>query len=139
MWGNRTFSIIKPGIVERNSVGEVLHAVEEKGFRIVAIKKIMLTKEQAQAFYGVHEGKEFYERLVKYMTSGPVMPMILEKENAVVDFRELIGSTSPELAKEGTIRKRFATSVTKNAIHGSDSDENAEIESAFFFSNLERF
>lgn len=139
MKGTQTFSIIKPNVVLKNKVGEVLSMMEKAGFRIVALKKTKLTKETAGEFYEVHRGKEFFERLINFMVSGPIYVMVLEKENAVTDFRTLVGSTNPEEADEGTIRKAFADDKTANAVHGSDSDENAKTEAAFFFSNVERF
>ena len=111
--------------------------IEKEGFEIVGIKKTHLTEKQAESFYKVHKGKPFYEKLVKFMTSGAVVALALKKENAVSDFRSLIGSTNPENAEEGTIRKKYAKSVTVNAVHGSDSNENALLESSFFFSKLD--
>jgi len=113
--------------------------VTNEGFRVIAIKMTHLDKEQAKAFYSVHEGKAFFEPLVDFMTSGPIVAMILKKENAVEDYRKLMGNTDPAKAAEGTIRKLYATNITMNAVHGSDSDENAAIESGFFFSELEIF
>ncbi len=139
MVGNRTLTMIKPRVVEEGKTGEIIQLIEENGFKIVAMKKILLTRGQAAAFYEIHEGKPFFEDLIDFMTSGPIVPMILEKDNAVLNFRELIGATDPIKAEEGTIRKKYAHSVTQNAVHGSDSDENALIESNFFFSKLERF
>ena len=136
---NRTFSMIKPDAVEANNAGAIFKILEEKGFRIIALKKTQLTKERAGEFYAVHAERPFYNDLCAYMSSGPIMPFILEKDNAVADFREVIGATNPADAAEGTIRKLFAKSIEANAIHGSDSDENAEIESSFFFSNTEMY
>ena len=136
---NRTFSMIKPTAVDSNNIGAIFKMIEEKGFRIVAIKKIKLTKEKAGEFYAVHSKRPFYNDLCTYMSSGYIIPFIVEKDNAVADFRELIGSTNPSEAAEGTVRKLFATSLQANAIHGSDSDENAAIESSFFFSQTEMF
>jgi nucleoside-diphosphate kinase len=130
---NRTFTMIKPDAVLDGFTGPIIQQIEEAGFRIVAIKKVHLTPEEAGKFYEVHKDRPFYGELCEYMSSNPIIPMILEKENAVVDFRELIGATDPAKAAEGTIRKRFARSLSSNAIHGSDSDENAAIEGAFFF------
>jgi nucleoside-diphosphate kinase len=130
---NRTFTMIKPDAVLDGFTGPIIQQIEEAGFRIVAIKKVHLTPEEAGKFYEVHKERPFYGELCEYMSSNPIIPMILEKENAVVDFRELIGATDPAKAAEGTIRKRFARSLSSNAIHGSDSDENAAIEGAFFF------
>ncbi|MBP5365451.1 MAG: nucleoside-diphosphate kinase [Bacteroidales bacterium] len=137
MSGNKTFSMIKPGAVHNKHIGHILSKIEEAGFTIAAIKTLKLSKEEAAAFYEVHKGKPFYEELIEFMSSGPIIAMILLKENAVADFRALIGATDPQQAAEGTIRKLFATSKTANAVHGSDSDENAEKESAFFFSRQE--
>ncbi|MFD3276446.1 nucleoside-diphosphate kinase [Aquirufa echingensis] len=132
---NRTFTMIKPDAVLDGFTGPIIQQIEEAGFRIVAIKKVHLTPEEAGKFYEVHKDRPFYGELCEYMSSNPIIPMILEKENAVSDFRELIGATDPAKAAEGTIRKRFARSLSSNAIHGSDSDENAAIEGAFFFPN----
>jgi nucleoside-diphosphate kinase len=139
MAGNRTFTMIKPDAVEKNYIGAILEKINAAGFRIVAMKYTKLTAEQAGAFYAVHKERPFYGELVEYMTSGPIVAAILEKENAVADFRKLIGATNPAEAEEGTIRKLYAESIAANAIHGSDSDENAEIEGNFFFSQIERF
>lgn len=127
--------MIKPDAVIDGFTGPIIQQIEEAGYRIVAIKKVHLTPEEAGKFYEVHKERPFYGELCEYMSSNPIIPMILEKENAVADFRELIGSTDPAKAAEGTIRKRFARSLSSNAIHGSDSDENAAIEGAFFFPN----
>ncbi|MDT8887734.1 nucleoside-diphosphate kinase [Aquirufa regiilacus] len=132
---NRTFTMIKPDAVIDGFTGPIIQQIEEAGYRIVAIKKVHLTPEEAGKFYEVHKERPFYGELCEYMSSNPIIPMILEKENAVADFRELIGATDPAKAAEGTIRKRFARSLSSNAIHGSDSDENAAIEGAFFFPN----
>lgn len=131
--------MIKPDAVQDNHIGEIIQMIEAAGFRIVAMKKTRLTAERAGAFYAVHKERPFYGDLVKYMSSGPIVAMILEKENAVADFRKLIGATNPEQAEEGTIRKKFAKSMEANAVHGSDSDENAQIEGDFFFSADEQF
>lgn len=136
---NRTFTMIKPDAVSAGHTGSITQLIEEAGFRIVAIKKTQLTPERAGEFYAVHRERGFYQDLCAYMSSGAIVPMILEKENAVADFRTLIGATDPAKAAEGTIRKRFATSIEANAIHGSDSDENAAIEGAFFFAQLEQY
>ena len=127
--------MIKPDAVIDGFTGPIIQQIEEAGFRIVAIKKVHLTPEEAGKFYEVHKDRPFYGELCEYMSSNPIIPMILEKENAVSDFRELIGATDPAKAAEGTIRKRFARSLSSNAIHGSDSDDNAAIEGAFFFPN----
>ena len=136
---NITFTMIKPEAVEAGNTGAILNRMEEAGFRILALKKVHLTAERAGLFYEVHKERPFYGELVEYMSGGPIIAAILEKENAVADFRTLIGSTNPEEADEGTIRKEFATSLAMNAVHGSDSDENANIEANFHFSEEERF
>ena len=137
--GNITLTMIKPEAVAANNIGGILDMIEKGGFRIVAMKKVLLSKERAEAFYAVHKERPFYGELVDYMCGGPIIAAILEKDNAVADFRTLIGATNPLEAAEGTIRKKYATSLGENAIHGSDSDENAEIEAAFHFSQEERF
>ncbi|MCS6973498.1 MAG: nucleoside-diphosphate kinase [Cyclobacteriaceae bacterium] len=139
MAGNRTFTMIKPDAVSAGHTGAIIKMIEEAGFRIVAMKKTQLTKERAGQFYAIHKERPFYNDLCNYMSSGPIVPMILEKENAVEDFRKLIGATDPQKAAPGTIRNLFAKSIEANAIHGSDSDANAEIESNFFFSRTEQF
>ena len=136
---NITFTMIKPEAVESGNTGAILNRMEEAGYRISALKKVHLTAERAGLFYEVHKERPFYGELVEYMSGGPIIAAILEKENAVADFRTLIGSTNPEEADEGTIRKEFATSLAMNAVHGSDSDENANIEANFHFSEEERF
>jgi nucleoside-diphosphate kinase len=139
MAGNITLMMIKPQAVERNNTGAILARINDRGFRIVAMKYLKLTVDQAQQFYLVHKEKPFYNSLVRSMSSGPIVAAILEKENAVEAYRELIGSTDPAKAGPGTIRKLYGTSIEANAVHGSDSDANAIIESDFFFSRLERF
>lgn len=139
MSDNQTFTMIKPETVSNNNIGPVLKMINDAGFVIKAMKITHLTKQQASEFYAVHSGKSFFEDLTSFMSSGPIVAAILEKENAVDDFRELIGSTDPAKAAEGTIRKIYAESMSRNAVHGSDSDENAVIESDFFFSKMERF
>ncbi|TDB68772.1 nucleoside-diphosphate kinase [Arundinibacter roseus] len=139
MSGNKTFTMIKPDAVADGHSGAIIKMIEEAGFRIVSMKKTVLTPERAGQFYEVHKERPFYADLCKYMSSGPIVPMILEKENAVADFRTLIGATNPANAEEGTIRKLYARSIEANAIHGSDSDENAAIEGNFFFSATEQF
>lgn len=139
MAGNRTLTMIKPDAVGAGNSGAIIKMIEEAGFRIVAMKLTMLTMEKAGEFYAVHKERPFYNDLCQYMTSGVIIPMILEKDNAVEDFRKLIGATDPTKAEDGTIRKLFAKSIEANAIHGSDSDENAKIEGDFFFSNLEKY
>ncbi|WP_181304663.1 nucleoside-diphosphate kinase [Rufibacter sp. XAAS-G3-1] len=139
MAGNVTFTMIKPDAVQDNHIGGITKMMEEAGFRVVALKKTRLTEERAGQFYEVHKERPFYGDLVKYMSSGPIVAMILEKDNAVLDFRTLIGATNPAQAEEGTIRKIYAKSMEANAVHGSDSDENAQIEGNFFFTADERF
>jgi len=139
MAGKITFTMIKPSAFKSNYTGAILKMINEAGFVIKAMKVTHLSKEQAGAFYGIHKGKPFYESLVDFMSSGPIVAAMLEKENAVDDFRTLIGATNPENAAEGTIRKLYAVSLQQNAVHGSDSDENAKIEADFFFSKLEQF
>ena len=129
--------MIKPEAVEAGYTGAILNKIEKSGFRIVSLKKVILSKERAGKFYEVHKERPFYGELVEYMSSGPIIAAILEKDNAVVDFRELIGATDPSEAKEGTIRHEFAESKGKNAVHGSDSNENALKEINFFFSGTE--
>lgn len=136
---NRTFTMIKPDAVENGHTGAILEKINAAGFRIVALKKTQMTKNDAEAFYAVHNERPFFGELVEFMTRGPIVSAILEKENAVEDFRTLIGATNPAEAAEGTIRKMFATSIGENAVHGSDSDENAAIEGAFHFSGREMF
>ena len=133
----RTFSILKPDATERNLTGAINAMFESNGFRIVAQKRVQLSRHQAEQFYIVHKERPFYGELVDYMTSGPIVAAILVKDNAVEDFRTLIGATDPQKAAEGTIRRMFATSIAANAVHGSDSDENALIEGAFYFSTRE--
>lgn len=131
--------MLKPDAVGASNSGAIIKLIEEAGFRVVAIKKTLLTPERAGEFYAVHKERPFYKDLCKYMSSGPIIPMILEKENAVEDFRKLIGATDPAKAAPGTIRNLFAKSIEANAIHGSDSDDNATLEGNFFFSGLEKF
>ena len=139
MAGKRTFTMIKPEAVENGNIGGILARINEAGFRIVALKKTMLSKAEAGQFYAVHAERPFYGELVDYMSSGAIVAAVLEKDNAVLDFRTLIGATDPTEAAEGTIRKMFAESKAKNAVHGSDSDENAEIEGKFHFAANEIF
>lgn len=136
---NRTFTMIKPDAVRNGHIGNILQMICKAGFRIVAMKYIFISLEQAKQFYAVHSARPFYGELTEFMSSGPIVAAILEKDNAVADFRTLIGATNPAEAAEGTIRKMYATSLGENAVHGSDSDENAQIEGNFFFSGLERF
>jgi nucleoside-diphosphate kinase len=131
--------MIKPCAVKNNLIGPILKMINGNGFRIKAMIMTQLTRERAEAFYGIHNGKPFFDGLVDFMSSGPIIAAILEKENAIADFRDLIGNTNPEKAAEGTIRKLYAESLTANAIHGADSDENALREGSFFFSEIEQF
>jgi len=133
MSGNRTFTMLKPDTVESNNIGNVTQMITDAGFVIKAMKLTQLSKDQAKEFYSVHKERPFYGELVEYMTSGPIVAAVLEKDNAVEDFRNLIGSTDPSEAKDGTIRKKYAESKGRNAVHGSDSDENAQIEADFHF------
>ena len=135
---NRTFTMIKPDAFSKGHSGAIIDKITKSGFRIVALKLTRLAKEKAGEFYAVHKERPFYGELVDFMSSGPIIAAILEKDNAVADFRKLIGATDPAKADEGTIRKLFAASVGENAVHGSDSDENAKIEGDFFFSGLEK-
>ncbi len=139
MRSDRTFTMIKPDAVANGYIGDILAAITKAGFRIAALKYTKISKEQAEVFYEVHKERPFYGELTNFMSSGPIVAAILEKDNAVADFRKLIGATNPAEAKEGTIRKQFAESMSKNAVHGSDSDENANIEGAFHFSGCEIF
>lgn len=139
MAGNITLTMIKPDAVRNGHIGNILQMINEAGFRIVAMKYTKMSAEQAGMFYEVHKERPFYGELVEFMSSGPIVAAILEKENAVADFRTLIGATNPAEAAEGTIRAKYATNLGENAVHGSDSDENANIEGDFHFSKLERF
>lgn len=136
---NQTFTMIKPDAVKAGNIGNILQMINAAGFRIVAMKYTHLTMATAGKFYEIHKERPFYGELCEFMSSGPIVAAILEKENAVADFRTLIGATNPAQAAEGTIRKLYATSVGENAVHGSDSDENAAIEGNFFFCGMERF
>jgi nucleoside-diphosphate kinase len=136
---NRTFTMVKPDAFSNGYAGAIIDKIIKDGFRILALKMTKLSPEKAGEFYAVHKSRPFYAELVDFMSSGPIIAAILEKEQAVTDFRKLIGATDPAKAEPGTIRKLYAASVGENAIHGSDSDENARIESDFFFSELERF
>lgn len=136
---NRTFTMIKPDAVENGHIGNILEKITTSGFRIVAMKMTQMTTADAEAFYAVHNERPFFGELVEFMTRGPIVAAILEKDNAVADFRTLIGATNPAEAAEGTIRQLYATSMGENAVHGSDSDENAAIEGAFHFSGREMF
>ncbi len=136
---NRTFTMIKPDAMKNGHAGAIIDRFIKEGFRVVSMKMTKLSPEKAGEFYAVHSARPFYGELVEFMSSGPIVAAILEKENAVAAFRKLIGATNPAQAEEGTIRKLYAASLGENAIHGSDSDENAEIEGNFFFSGLEKF
>ena len=136
---NITFSMIKPDAVEAGNSGAILKMIEEAGFTISAMKKTKLSPERAGQFYEVHKERPFYGELCEYMSGGPIIAFVARKDNAVEDFRKLIGATNPAEAEEGTIRKLFAKDISANAIHGSDSNENAAIEASFFFSETERF
>ena len=139
MAGNRTFTMIKPGAVRNGHIGAILNQITAAGFKIVAMKYTRLSAEKAGEFYAVHKERPFYGELVEFMSSGPIVAAILEKNNAVEDFRTLIGATNPAEAAEGTIRAKYATSIGENAVHGSDSDENAGIEGSFHFAGTEIF
>jgi nucleoside-diphosphate kinase len=139
MNGKKTFTMIKPDAVRNGHIGGILNQITEAGFKIVAMKYTRLSLEKAGEFYAVHSARPFFGELTEFMSSGPIVAAILEKDNAVEDFRKLIGATDPSKAEPGTIRALYATNVGENAVHGSDSDENAQIEGNFFFSNLERF
>ena len=136
---NRTFTMIKPDAVKNGHIGAILEQINAAGFRIVAMKYTRLSAAKAGEFYAVHQGRPFYDELVTFMSSGPIVAAILEKDNAVVDFRKLIGATNPAEAEEGTIRAKYASSIGENAVHGSDSDENAAIEGSFHFAGTEVF
>lgn len=136
---NRTFTMIKPDAVANGHIGAILDKITKSGFKIIALKYTALSAEKAGQFYEVHSERPFYKALVEFMSSGPIVAAILEKDNAIEDFRKLIGATDPSKAEEGTIRNLFAKSIEANAVHGSDSDENAEIEGNFFFSAFEKF
>jgi nucleoside-diphosphate kinase len=136
---NRTFTMIKPDATNKGYTGAILDQIIKAGFTVKAMKWTKLTEEQAGLFYDIHRARPFFQELVDFMISGPIVAAILEKDNAVADFRTLIGATNPAQAEEGTIRKLYAASIGENAVHGSDSDENAAIEGDFFFSTLERF
>jgi nucleoside-diphosphate kinase len=136
---NKTFTMIKPDAVENGHIGAILEKINVSGFRIVALKLTTMSQQDAETFYAVHKERPFFGELVEFMTRGPIVAAILEKENAVEDFRALIGATNPADAAEGTIRKLYANSMSENAVHGSDSDENAAIEGAFHFSGREMY
>lgn len=134
----RTLTIIKPDAVAAGNSGHIIAHLEREGFEIVAMKKIALTRAQARAFYAVHSQRPFFDSLVDFMTSGPIIPMVLERDNAIVGLREVMGATNPEQAEEGTVRKLYGTNIERNAVHGSDAPETAAVERAFFFSGLEQ-
>lgn len=133
----RTFSIIKPDAIRKGATGDILHTLSEKGFRIIGMRMLEITKEQAEGFYAVHAGKPFFSSLTDFMSSGPIVVLALEKENAIADLRKLMGATNPANAEEGTIRKKWASSIEHNAIHGSDAEETARFELSFFFAGYE--
>ena len=133
----RTFAIIKPNAVKNGNIGSIISEIEKNGFSIIAMKLMHLTKKQAQGFYAVHNGKPFFESLITFMTEGPVVAMILERENAIALWRTVMGATDPAKADEGTIRKRFGESIERNATHGSDASETAEFETGYFFNAME--
>lgn len=139
MAGNYTFTIVKPDAFRKGYTGKILDAFIQGGFTINAMRMVHMTKTQAEAFYGIHRERPFFKDLVEFMTSGPIVVAVLGKDNAVEDFRKLIGATDPAKAEEGTVRKKFAASVQENAVHGSDSDENAALEASYFFSKFDRF
>lgn len=139
MASNRTFTMIKPDAVANGHAGKILDQITEAGFKVIALKYTRLSTEKAGEFYGIHRERPFFKDLVEFMTSGPIYAAILEKDNAIEDFRKLIGATDPQKADAGTIRQKFAKSIDANAVHGSDSDENAQIEGDFFFGADERF
>jgi nucleoside-diphosphate kinase len=133
----RTFSIVKPDAVRKNATGDILRMLEEKGFRILGMKMLEINQKQAEGFYAVHAGKPFFDSLTKFMSSGPIVVLALEKENAIADLRELMGATNPANAKEGTIRKKWASNIENNAIHGSDAEDTARFELSYFFAGYE--
>lgn len=135
----RTFSIIKPDGVKKNATGDILNTMQTAGFRIIGLKMVEITREQAEGFYAVHAGKPFFLSLCDFMSSGPIVVIALEKENAIVDLRKLMGATNPANAEEGTIRKKWASNIENNAIHGSDADDTARFELSYFFAGYELF
>ncbi len=139
MNGDYTFTMIKPKAVSKGYIGPILNMIQEAGFGISAMKMLQLSRSEAEMFYEVHKERPFYQSLVEFMTSGPIVAAVVRKENAVEDYRKLIGATDPSKAEEGTIRKLYAESIEANAVHGSDSDENAAIEAGFFFGTKDRF
>jgi len=139
MSGIRTYTMVKPTAMRKGYMAAIMNKITEGGFKIVAAKMTKLSKEEAEAFYAIHNGRPFFEELTTFMSSGPIMAMVVEKENAVEAYRNFIGATNPEEAAEGTIRKLYGSNIGENAVHGSDSDENAAIEAKFFFSDREMF
>lgn len=137
MVNNRTFALIKPGVVKKDHYGEIIYLITKAGFKLKAIKMVKLSIEDARRFYAVHTGKVFFDELTSFISSGPIVALVLEKENAVENFRKLIGATNPAKADHGTIRQQFGESITKNAVHGADSPDNAQKEWSFFFSEME--
>jgi nucleoside-diphosphate kinase len=135
----RTFAIIKPDAVKRNAVGDILNMIHAKGFRIIGLKMLEINREQAEGFYAVHAGKPFFGSLCDFMSSGPIITLALEKENAIADWRKLMGATNPAQAEEGTIRKKWASSIEANAVHGSDAEDTARFELSYFFAGYELF
>lgn len=135
----RTFSIIKPDAVKKNATGDILNTMQASGFRIIGLKMVEITREQAEGFYAVHAGKTFFGSLCDFMSSGPIVVIALEKENAIADLRKLMGATNPAHAEEGTIRKKWASDIENNAIHGSDADDTARFELSYFFAGYELF
>ena len=133
----RTFSILKPDAVRKGDTGAILAAIQQAGFKIIALKKLSISKQQAEGFYYVHAQRPFFASLTEFMSSGPIYPLVLEKENAIADFRKLMGATNPANAEEGTIRKQFAASIEENAVHGSDAEDTAAFEIAYFFAGYE--
>ncbi len=133
----RTFSILKPDAVRKGDTAAILAAIEQAGFKLLAIKKLSISKQQAEGFYHVHAQRPFFTSLTEFMSSGPIFPMVLEKDNAIADLRKLMGATNPANAEEGTIRKRFAASIEENAIHGSDAEDTAAFEIGYFFAGYE--
>jgi nucleoside-diphosphate kinase len=133
----RTFAIVKPDAVEKNVTGEIIHMIEKSGFRIIGAKMLHINKAQAEGFYAVHVGKPFFNSLTDFMSRGPIVVMALEKDNAIADWRKLMGATNPANAEDGTIRKRFAKSIEENAVHGSDAEDTARFELSYFFAGYE--
>ena len=133
----RTFSIVKPDAVEKNATGDIIHILQQKGFRLIGMKMLHISKHQAEGFYAVHAGKPFFESLTTFMSEGPILVMALEKENAIAEWRDIMGATNPANAKEGTVRKKWAESIERNAVHGSDAEDTARFELSYFFAGYE--